>query len=64
MKWRDGGSTDLEDAQPVSINGQQMESVQPPAFLFGTTAGNALDLVITGIGVVSGRLSYFDDDAT
>lgn len=64
IKFRDGASTNLEGAQDFVANGGVAESVTPPEFLFATTAGNSLDLVITGTGTVSGRLSYWDDDAT
>lgn len=64
VSFRDGASTGLEGAQPLAANGGFVESVNPPAFLFGTTAGNSLDLVISGAGTVVGRVSYWDDDAT
>ena len=64
VNWRDGGSLNLEGAQAYAINGGAAETVNPPAFLFQTTAGNSLDMVITGVGSVGGRVSYFDDDAT
>lgn len=64
VKWRDGASTDLEDLQSLAINGGEAESITPPAFLFGTSAGNSLDLVISGIGTAAGRVSYYDDDGT
>jgi hypothetical protein len=63
VKFRDGGSTDLEDAQSLAANGGFTESVAPPDFLFATSAGNSLDLVIAGAGTVAGRVSYWDDDA-
>lgn len=64
VNFRDGASTALEGAQSIAINGGYVESVNPPAFLMGTTAGNSLDLVITGIGTAAGRASYWDDDGT
>ena len=64
LNWRDGANLNLEGVQALPLNGGYAESVNPPAFLFGTTAGNSLDLVITGVGSVGGRLSYWDDDAT
>jgi hypothetical protein len=64
VNWRDGASGDLEGAQPYAANGGYTESVNPPGFLFATTAGNPLALVITGSGTASGRVSYWDDDAT
>ena len=62
VNWRDGGTTALEGAQSLAINGGYVESVDPPNFLFATTAGNSLDLVITGVGTAAGRISYWDDD--
>lgn len=64
VNWRDGASTALEGAQAIALNSGFVENVNPPAFLFGTTAGNSLDLVITGIGTAAGRVSYWDDDAS
>jgi hypothetical protein len=62
LNWRDGSATDLEGPQ-VAISQQALiETVSPPAFLFATTAGNSLDLVITGTGSVAGRVSYWDGD--
>ena len=64
VNWRDGATgVDIEGAQALSINGGFVESVNPPAFLFGTTAGLGLDLVVTGIGTAAGRVSYFEEDA-
>ena len=63
VNFRDGASTAIEGAQALAINGGIQEAVTPPSFLFGTSAGNSLDLVITGIGAAAGRISYFDDDA-
>ena len=64
VNWRDGASLNLEGGQAYAINGGSVEAVNPPAFLFQTTAGNSLDLVITGVGSVGGRVSYWDNDAT
>ena len=64
VNFRDGASTGLEGAQAIAANGGYIESVNPPAFLFGTTAGNSLDLVISGTGTAAGRVSYWDDDTT
>lgn len=63
VNFRDGASTALEGALTLGINGGYTESVDPPNFLFATTAGNSLDLVITGVGTAAGRISYWDDDA-
>jgi hypothetical protein len=38
-------------------------AVDPPAFLFGTSAGNALRAEVTGTGTVDIEVSYWDDDA-
>ena len=64
INWRDGANLSLEGVQAIALNGGYTEAVNPPAYLFSTTAGNSLDLVITGVGSVGGRVSYFDDDAT
>lgn len=64
VNWRDGASTGLEGAQALAANGGYVESVNPPAFLFATSAGNSLDLDISGTGTAAGRVSYWDDDAT
>jgi len=64
VNFRDGASTQLEGAQSLAINGGFVESVNPPAFLFASSAGNSLDLVITGIGTAAGRVSYWDDDVS
>lgn len=64
VHFRDGFGAALEGSMPLPMNGGFVESVAPPAFLFGTSAGNALDLVIRGDGTVSGRVSVWDDDAT
>jgi hypothetical protein len=64
INFRDGSSTDIEGAMPIAANGGYVESVTPPSFILKTTAGNSLDLVITGTGTVSGRISYWDGDET
>lgn len=64
VNFRDGASTNLEGAQLILANGGFTEAVSPPAWLFASSAGNSLDLVISGIGIAAGRVSYFDDDAT
>ena len=64
VAFRDGGATALEGAQSLAANGGYVESVPPPAWLLATSAGNALDLVITGTATVAGRVSYWDDDTT
>ena len=37
-------------------------AVNPPAFLFATIAGNALQAVISGTGTVDIEVTYWDDD--
>lgn len=64
VNFRSGASTSLEGAQSMAANGGYVEAVNPPAFLFGTTAGESLDLVISGTGTAAGRVSYWDDDAS
>lgn len=58
-KWRSGASTDLEDNQPYLASGGYIEAVPPPAYLFRTNYGESLDLVVTGTGTASGRISYW-----
>lgn len=62
INFRDGASTNLEGGQLVPTG--FVETVKPPEFLFATTAGNSLDLVIVGVGTAAGRVSYWDSDAT
>jgi len=62
VSFRSGASTALEGAMPLVANAGFVEFVTPPAFLFGTVAGQSLDLVISGTGTASGRISYWDDD--
>lgn len=63
VNWRSGAATGLEGAQTLPANGGYTESVNPPAFLFATVAGESLDLVLSA-GNAAGRVSYWDDDAT
>lgn len=44
--------------------GAMGSAVQPPTFIFATSAGNALQAVITGTGTVDLAVSYWDDDTT
>lgn len=62
VNWRDGAATNLEGAQNIAANGGYTESVDAPDFLFATTAGNSLDLVISGGATAAGRVTYWDDD--
>lgn len=57
--WRDGPSTALEGAQPYGTYGGYCEAVTPPEFLFECAGTQSLDLVISGTGTASGRVSYF-----
>lgn len=62
VKFRDGGSTDLEGQQSIAATSGRVETVDPPNFILATSAGNSLDLVIAGTGNVGGRVSYWTDD--
>lgn len=64
VNFRSGNATDLEGGQPYDAKSGYTHAVTPPAFLIATDAGDSLDLVINGVGNVSGVVSYFDDDAT
>jgi hypothetical protein len=64
VSFRDGTTTAIEGPQPIAVNSGYIECVNPPAFLFGTSKGNSLDLVIAGGGSAMGRVSYWDEDAT
>jgi hypothetical protein len=64
VNFRDGASINLEGSMALAANGGFVEFVNPPNFLFATTAGNGLDLVVTGGGTAAGRISYWDDDNT
>lgn len=63
VNFRSGDSTALEGVMPLTANSGYVESVNPPAFLFATAAGEALDLIMDGAGNARGRVSYWDDDA-
>jgi hypothetical protein len=61
---RSGASTMLEGPiKPVGTKGFS-SSVNPPAFLVATIAGDNLTLVTAGAGTTAGRISYWDDDST
>ena len=64
INFRNGAATLLEGPMPMTANSGYVESVTPPMFLFCTSVGASLDLVILGTGTVAGRISYWDDDAT
>jgi len=61
VKFRDGSSTDLEGAQSLAANGGFVEAVNPPIFIFKTSTNNGLDLVISGVGTASGRITYWEE---
>jgi hypothetical protein len=63
VNWRDGGSTALDGPMAIAANGGYALACSYPTFLFATTAGNSLDLVISGAGTVAGRVSYWDTDS-
>lgn len=64
VAWRDGATNMIDGSGPVAANTNQIESVDPPAYLFSTSTGTSLDLVLTGAtGTASGRVSYWSDDA-
>jgi len=60
VNFRDGPTANLEGAQPYPGRGGFCEFVNPPAFLFKTSSGNGLDVVIVGTGTVAGRVSYWE----
>lgn len=62
--WRDGASTALEGSMAFAANGGYTRTVNPPHFIYGTTAGNSLDLVVSGGGTASGSVSYWATDTT
>jgi len=64
LNFRSGATSLLEGPMPMTANSGYVESVTPPMFLFCTAVAENLDLVILGAGTVSGRISYWDDDAT
>lgn len=61
FNFRDGATTSLEGAFAHVANSGRVENVQPPAYLFATTAGNSLDVVYSGSGTVAGRISYLEE---
>ncbi|MBM3813448.1 MAG: hypothetical protein FJW20_17640 [Acidimicrobiia bacterium] len=62
VNFRDGASSSLEGAMALAANGGFVEFVNPPNFLFASSVGNSLDLVVSGGGTAAGRISYWDDD--
>ena len=59
VNWRDGESTDLEGGMPLIANSGYVEVTQAPDYLFKTTTGNSLDIVISGEGRITGRITYW-----
>ena len=65
INFRDGASTALEGAQPYTANAGYTRDISPinGDFIIATSAGNSLDIVISGVGTVTGGISYWDDDS-
>lgn len=62
VAWANG-YTALEGPQTLSAAGGFVEVVSPPAFLFSTSTGTSLRLLITGASCTAGgRVSYWSDD--
>ena len=62
-KWR-SATTDLTGAMDFQAREGFIQSLQPPAFLLQTTAGEALNLNLSGAIGARGWVAYWDDDAT
>ena len=65
VQFRDGAGSSMSirwalNTRELAISG----TTNPPTFLFATSAGNALQAVITGTGTVDIAVSYWDDDAS
>ena len=65
-KLRDGaaGSDLTLDWSFQAREGVAPPAVKPPAYLFATTAGNDLQLVLSNSITTGVEVSYWDDDAT
>jgi len=61
-KWR-SHETDLTGAMPFQAREGYTISVQPPAFLLQTVAGEALNLNLSDTIYAYGWIAYWDDDA-
>jgi len=62
-KWR-SGTTDLTGDMNFGGKGEgYAQAVQPPAFLFATAIGEALNLNLAAAVAVDGYVSYWDDDS-
>jgi len=64
VNWRDGAATAIDGPMVIAANGGYALAASYPTFLFASSAGNSLDLVISGTGTVAGRVSYWDTDTT
>lgn len=66
VQFRDGAAGGLLGLRWAfdAREGAMGSAVNPPAFIFATVAGNALQAVLTGTGTVDIAVSYFDDDAS
>lgn len=62
-KWKDGAAADLTGDMNFQAREGYAINVVPPAFVLGTTAGNALILNLSGAIAVDGWVAYWDDDA-
>ena len=63
VKWKDGTNTDLTGAYIWGAREGMAMSMTPQAFLFATSAGNALILNLSNSSPVVGHVTYFDTDA-
>lgn len=61
--WRDGSSSLLEGTMVFADHGGYARDVDPPSFIYATSVGNGLDLVVT-TGTASGSVSYWATDST
>lgn len=62
--FKDGAATDLTGAYEWKAREGLTSSISPNAFLFATSAGNALILNLSAATQVVGHVTYWDDDAT
>jgi hypothetical protein len=63
-KWKSGAATDLTGDNNFQAREGYTIAVTPPAFLFGTAAGEALVLNLSAAVATDGWVSYWDDDTT
>ena len=66
FQFRDGAAGNLLGARWGfnAREGAMAQPVSPPVYLFQTTAGNALQGVLTGTGTIDCAVSYWDDNST